>query len=259
LSSPHFLGSYGYHGVIEGYPHNQDLGMATTPVQTKTGIRHDPRAVRDFQYFARLHEKHALPVYPIVIFSHASARPEPEVYEVDFPDLAVLRFCYRVIQLNRLSWRDFVNRPNPVASALMSKMKMTREERPRVKLECLRLLATLKLNRARMCLISGFVDTYLRLTWEETLKFNQEADSLLERKEKETIMELTTSWKEEGRLEGRYEANQQLVLRLLRHRWGSLDPAAAGARANVAHRAFGNKRWPKTCWISAVELTWRIG
>ena len=35
-------------------------------------------------------------------------------------------------------------------------------ERPRVKLECLRLLATLRLNPARMRLISGFVDTYLR-------------------------------------------------------------------------------------------------
>ena len=34
----------------------------------------------------------------------------------------------------------------------------------RVKLECLRLLATLRLDPARMQLISGFVDTYLRLS-----------------------------------------------------------------------------------------------
>lgn len=32
-----------------------------------------------------------------------------------------------------------------------------------MKAECLRLLATLKLSPARMQLISGFVDTYLRL------------------------------------------------------------------------------------------------
>ena len=180
---------------------------------------------RMFQYFVRLHEKHALPVYPIVVFSHDSARSEPDVYEVTFPDLPVLRFQYQTIQLSRLNWRDFLNRPNPVASALMSKMKMAPEERPRVKLECLRLLATLKLNPARMRLISGFVDTSLRLTREETLIFNRQADTLLERKEKETIMELTTSWKEEGRQEGRYEANQQLVLRQLRRRWRDLDPA----------------------------------
>ena len=183
---------------------------------------------RMFQYFARLHEKHARPVYPIVIFSHDSARLEPDLYEVTFPDLPVLRFQYRTIQLSRLNWRDFMNRPNPVASALMAKMKMTPEERPRVKLECLRLLATLKLNPARMRLISGFVDTYLRLTKEETLIFSRQADTLLERKEKETIMQLTTSWKEEGRQEGRqegrYEADQQLVLRLLRRRWRDLNP-----------------------------------
>ncbi|MEH1962492.1 MAG: hypothetical protein V7L05_22100 [Nostoc sp.] len=43
-----------------------------------------------------------------------------------------------------------------------------REERPQVKAECLRLLTTLKLSPARMQLISGFVDMYLRL--DETEK-----------------------------------------------------------------------------------------
>ena len=49
-------------------------------------------------------------------------REEPSAHHVAFPDLAVLDFTYRVIQLNRLNWRDFVRRPNPVASALMAKM-----------------------------------------------------------------------------------------------------------------------------------------
>lgn len=41
---------------------------------------------RMFRYFARLHEKHALPVYPIVIFSHDSPRrPESDSYRVEFP------------------------------------------------------------------------------------------------------------------------------------------------------------------------------
>ena len=41
---------------------------------------------RMFRYFARLHEKHALPVYPVVIFSHdAPRRPEPDCYRVEFP------------------------------------------------------------------------------------------------------------------------------------------------------------------------------
>lgn len=64
-----------------------------------------------------------------------------------------------------------------------------------------------------------------------TLIFDHQADTLLERDEKETIMELTASWKEEGRQqgrhEGRYEADQQLVLRQLRRRWRDLDSALA--------------------------------
>jgi len=187
-------------------------------------LEHQAQAQRDFgrrmfRYFARLHDKHAMPVYPIVLFSHGSNRPEPDHYEVAFPDLAVLQFRYRVIQLALLNWRDYLRRGNPVASALMARMGMAIEERPRVKLECLRLLATLRLNPARMRLISGFVDTYLRLNAQETLLFREQT-VILEEKEKHMYKELTTSWKEEGML----EESQQIVFRLLRRRWGELPP-----------------------------------
>jgi hypothetical protein len=68
---------------------------------------------------------------------------------------------FRVIQLNRLNWRDFLNHPNPVASALMAKMRMKWEERRQVKRECLRLMLTLKLNPAKMQMTAGFVSTQL--------------------------------------------------------------------------------------------------
>jgi predicted glycosyltransferase len=57
--------------------------------------------------------------------------------------LQFLEFNYRVVQLNRLDWRDFLRQENPVAAALMSKMQIQPQERPQVKAECLRLLATL--------------------------------------------------------------------------------------------------------------------
>ena len=114
---------------------------------------------RMFRYFARLFEKHTLPVYPILLLSFDTPlAAEPTVFEVNFPDLQVLQFNYRVVQLNQMNWRDFVNQPNPVASALMAKMRIAPSDRPRVKLECLRLLATLKQNPAKMQLISGFID-----------------------------------------------------------------------------------------------------
>ena len=179
-------------------------------------------ALRMFTYFIALFLKFRIPIYPIAIFSHSSSRPEPDDFAVEFPGFQVLKFQFRAIQLSRLRWRDFVRKPNPVASALMSKMGMRPEERPRVKLECLRLLSTLKLDPARMRLISGFIDAYLQLTTQEALQFHKQADTVLKGTQKNKVMELTTSWKEEGRLEGRQEGRHeeavQMVLRLLNRR-----------------------------------------
>jgi hypothetical protein len=153
---------------------------------------------RMFKYFARLLEKYDLPIYPVVIFSFDEPlRAEPQNYRVTFPDLNVLEFQFAAIQLNRLSWRDYLTQPNPVAAALMSKMNIPTEERPFVKAECLRLLATLKLDPARMQLISGFVDTYLRLDDIEKQVF-QAAISTMGLEEQEEIMEIVTSWQQEA-------------------------------------------------------------
>ena len=87
-------------------------------------------AERMFVYFARLSEKYRLPVYPIALLTYdAPQRAEPDTHRVSFPDLDVLAFKFRTIQLNRLSWRDFVRQPNPVAAALMAKMKIAPEDR----------------------------------------------------------------------------------------------------------------------------------
>ncbi|MBD2459324.1 Rpn family recombination-promoting nuclease/putative transposase [Nostoc sp. FACHB-87] len=169
-------------------------------------------AKRMFKYFARLHEKYDLPIYPVVIFSFDEPlRPEPQHYRVTFGDFNVLEFQFAAIQLNRLSWRDFLTQPNPVAAALMSKMNIPKQERPQVKAECLRLLATLKLDPARMQLISGFVDTYLRLDETEKQVF-QAAISTMGLDEQEEVMEIVTSWQEEGA----QKAKEDIALNLLR-------------------------------------------
>lgn len=87
----------------------------------------------------------------------------------------MLRFNYRVIQLNRLDWRDFVQRPNPVAAALMSRMSIARRDRPRVKAECLAMLLGLKLNdEEREDLAWEIVDAYLPLDDAEEKTFRRE-------------------------------------------------------------------------------------
>ncbi|MEO1802753.1 MAG: Rpn family recombination-promoting nuclease/putative transposase, partial [Cyanobacteria bacterium J06629_2] len=123
---------------------------------------------RLFRYFCSLFLKYDHPVYPIVVFSYDSPqRLDRSSFIIDFPDKQVLNFDYEIVQLNRLNWRDFLQQQNPVAAALMAKMKIDQRDRPKVKAECLRLMVTLKLDPARMYLISGFVDTYLDLNSQE--------------------------------------------------------------------------------------------
>lgn len=108
--------------------------------------------------------------------------------------------------------RDFLTQPNPVAAALMAKMNIPTEERPFVKAECLRLLATLKLDPARMQLISGFVDTYLRLDTTEEQVFQAAIDTM-GLTEQEEIIEIVTSWEQKAAQKTREEIALNLLQR----------------------------------------------
>jgi DNA anti-recombination protein RmuC len=145
---------------------------------------------------------------------------------IDFPDKQVLKFDYEIVQLNRLDWRDFLQQKNPVAAALMAKMKIDKKDRPTVKAQCLRLMVTLSLNPAKMQLISGFVDSYLRLNSTEETLFQSELGTM-EASEQEQIMQITTSWEQKGRTEGRVEGQSNTILRLLNRKLGNLPEAIA--------------------------------
>ncbi|CBN57434.1 MULTISPECIES: DUF4351 domain-containing protein [Kamptonema] len=190
---------------------------------------------RMFRYFARLYEKHGVPVYPVVIYSYDEPKlAAPNFHRVEFPGFIVLEFNYRAIQLNRLQWRDFENQRNPVASALMAKMQKLDRERPTVKLASLRLLSSLGLNPAQVQLISGFIDTYLKLSPEEKEEFDTEF-AKLELRQQEGVMEIVTSWMEEGIQlgieqgiergiqRGIQQGELSLIIRLLTRRIGTLD------------------------------------
>ena len=157
-------------------------------------------------------------------------RPEPNKFVVAFPGETVLQFRYQVIQLNRLPWRRFVRQENPVASALMAKMKMSAKDRPKVKAECLRLLATLKLNPARTKLIGGFVDSYLKLNAEELKQYQRAVDKFMPA-ERVATMEITTSWEQmgitQGISRGIAQGKETLVIRLLRRRVGPVPDILA--------------------------------
>jgi predicted transposase/invertase (TIGR01784 family) len=186
---------------------------------------------RIFFYFAQLYREHRIPVYPLVVFSFDTPyRLELSQHKVTLPELEVLTFNFHPVQLNRLNWRDFLQSKNPIAAALMAKMKIEQKDRPKVKVECLRLLVTLRLDPARTFLISGFVDNYLRLNATEESNFQIEIAKIKTAQEREDVMQITTSWmeqgvvlgREQGVVLGRRQATEQLVQRSLAHKFDRL-------------------------------------
>lgn len=176
---------------------------------------------RMFRYFARLNEKYDKPVYPIAVFSFDEPmRPEPNSYEVAFLNKKVLQFEYEVIQLNRLDWHDFLNRPNPVASALMAKMKIAADEAPTVKAECMAMLFGLKLDEARTQLVKGFISTYLDLDETQEQVFRTKLGELVPEVEKERVMEVLDSWTKQGLVQGRREGKAETLIKLISLRFG---------------------------------------
>jgi hypothetical protein len=177
---------------------------------------------RLYRYYTRIEEKYDLPVYPVAVFSYQSPRIEaPHSYEIAFPDKTVLKFDYTVIQLNRLSWRDYIDHPNPVASALMARMNVAHGDRPKVKMVCLRMLMGLKLGPAKTSMIGAIIDNYLKLNAEEMKQFEREMDTLGPEKKEET-MEWMTSWERKGLEQGLHQGKEEILALLLEQRFSTL-------------------------------------
>jgi transcription termination factor NusB len=83
----------------------------------------------------------------------------------------------------------------------------------------LRSIATLKLDSARVSILSGFVDTYLNLNAKEVVEFEREVASIKKETEKEQVMQIVTSWM----IQGEQKATLKSVLRVLNRRVGELD------------------------------------
>jgi Domain of unknown function (DUF4351) len=210
------------------------LGRPNAPESSRVSVvvncEHQSTTKADFNrrlffYFAQLHRKYLQPVYPIALFSFDEPyRPEKDSYQVRVPGLQVMDFNFLTIQLNRLDWRAFLTQRNPVAAALMAKMKIDPADRPKVKVECLRMIANLKLDQARTFQLSSFIDNYLQLNSVEKQQFQVEVDKIKLPTERENVMEITTSWKEEGIVQGRELGERSLTIKLLTRKLGNLSP-----------------------------------
>lgn len=179
---------------------------------------------RMLKYFVGIHEKYDLPVYPIVVFTFGgrSRQQQPSIYEVKVAELEVLRFEYRVVQLNRLDYRRFLPLKNPVATALISKMPIEKSEKRDVLLECVRINNSLDLPDEERAFLNNFVRDYSGMSQQDVRQLLRKA-SQLDSPEREEIMKSLDPWTEYGRIEGRLEECSRVVLRLLARRFGTLD------------------------------------
>ncbi|MFB9276263.1 Rpn family recombination-promoting nuclease/putative transposase [Cohnella cellulosilytica] len=192
---------------------------------------------RMFLYSGKLYEKYRRRILPIAVFSHSRQLKEPPRFGWAFPFLKVVTFRYYAIQLRKKSWRRFVKTDNPVAAALLSSMGYNKKERVAVKFEFLRMMTRLRLDPARMRLLTVFFETYLQLTNSENERLLKKIDRT-NHKEEAAIMEWMTSWekmglekglkqgveqgREEGREEGILKSKEEIAAKMLAK---GLDPA----------------------------------
>jgi hypothetical protein len=184
-------------------------------------------AERMFIYSSRLYEKYRCRILPIAVFSYDQSKEEPDTFSWGFPFLAVMNFQFYIIEIRKKNWRDFLKADNPIAAALLSKMGYTKTEKVQVKKEFLRMLVRLELDPARMHLIAGFFETYLKLSDKENIELQEDIQNL-ETKEGESIMELLTQWEKDGmlkglkigKIEGKIEEAQKFINKFIHAQFG---------------------------------------
>ncbi|KGB29108.1 Rpn family recombination-promoting nuclease/putative transposase [Heyndrickxia coagulans] len=174
---------------------------------------------RMFRYYMMINLRHRKPVLPIAVFSYEEKTETPDTYIFAFHNIEILRFHYLSIHLMKQNWRNYIRSNNPVAAALLSKMGYTEKERVQVKLEFLRMLARMELDPAKMRLLYGFFDYYLKLNEKEEAEV-MENIKMLDPDEAEQVLKLPNSYfdrgykkgKEEGREEERKELLQTIPI-----------------------------------------------
>lgn len=163
---------------------------------------------RMFIYFSRLYEKYRCPIVPIAIFSYDKIKEESDNFTIMFPFKDVLSFNFFTLELKKRNWRDFINQPNPVTLALLGKMGYEKQEKVKIKIEFLRMLLKLELDPARLALVGGIFEKYLKLSPTEELELNDYLNQI-PKDEVNHIMELMTSWEKKGLKKGREEGRQE--------------------------------------------------
>ncbi|MBP1468118.1 hypothetical protein EYB53_020565 [Candidatus Chloroploca sp. M-50] len=83
--------------------------------------------------------------------------------------------------MNQLRWRDYLENPNPLVAALLTRMQVAPRERRAVKAACMAYLVGLPISTKRRRMLRQFLEVYLPLQPAEERLLQEELADLVPR------------------------------------------------------------------------------
>lgn len=271
LSTIKFLSQELFPDMVAGDKKRADL-IAETKLKERAGdsillihieaqsYHQENFAERMCIYCMMIYLKYRKPVFPIAIFSYDKDRNESTTFSFGTPFFTTLTFQFKMLELHKLHWCRFVKSTNPVAAALMCRMNYSREERVAVRIGFLRSLGRMALDDAKIRILHGFFDKYLKIDEDEEELFMQEVKKL-PKKEQDDMLKWPNSFydrglkkgreegirqgiergREKGRAEGKKEAVREIATELLKKGMPVKDIAEITGLSAEKIEALGNK------------------
>ena len=208
--------------VAQTYTRDGTLGIVLLHVEVQAERRSEFR-YRIFEYYALLRLRFKLPVFPVVLYLvPGTGGNTQETYTESLFGREILTFHYGAVGVPDLSADDYLERDNPLASALTALMKVSKEGRPYQKQVSLQRIAISTVDEARKMLLANIVETYLPLSEEEQGRFRE----LLAQSGSEETNQMISVYEERGIAKGLQQGivggKRDMMLKLLRLKFGTL-------------------------------------
>jgi predicted transposase/invertase (TIGR01784 family) len=187
---------------------------------------------RMFEYYAVLRIHYRLPVLPIVLYLRGGPDSAVSEYAEELFGREQLRFCFRSIALAQLSAEEYVG-ASPLSAALSALMRRGKNpDALRLRRKMLRRVFESDLDDALKHLLLNVIETYFRLSEEDSERFRR----LLSKKEERKMEEVELTYFDELELKGVLKGKRETLVRQLTARFGAL-PEAMVAKINAVTSA----------------------
>ena len=200
-----------------------DEWLALIHVEVESADAVAPFPKRMFQYFPLLASAYQLPILPIAVYMRVGKDGiGTDVYTQSFWDFKIVEFNYHYIGLPALKARDYLDREQVLAAALAALMKVSPEDRLRVRADALKRIVESDESKQAKYLLAECVHAYMKLDASEEQEFDKMVRNNPEYKD---IPMIKMAWYKEGEEAGLKEGERRALTRILRKRFGEVPPA----------------------------------